>query len=52
MIAVSVTKALQKMKHTTITFNPVSVLPLHTNQSIDLLYKSIDWFLYESNTIT
>ena len=26
------------------------VLPSYRNQSIDLLYKSIDWFLYEGNT--
>ena len=24
-------------------------LPLYRNQSIDLLYKSIDWFLYDGN---
>ena len=28
------------------------VLPAYRNQSIDLLYKSIDWFLYEGNTGT
>ena len=26
------------------------VLPSYRNQSIDLLCKSIDWFLYEGNT--
>ena len=26
------------------------VLPSYRNQSIDFLYKSIDWFLYEGNT--
>ena len=26
------------------------VLPSYRNQSIDLLCKSIDWFLYEDNT--
>ena len=26
------------------------VLPSYRNQSIDLICKSIDWFLYESNT--
>ena len=25
-------------------------LPSHRNQSTDLLYKPIDWFLYEANT--
>ena len=30
----------------------VSVLPSYRNQSIDLLCKSIDWFLYEGNTGT
>ena len=28
----------------------VPVLSLYRNQSIDLLCKSIDWFLYEGNT--
>ena len=28
--------------------NPV--LPSYRNQSIDLLCKSLDWFLYEGNT--
>ena len=26
------------------------VLPSYKNQSLDLLRKSIDWFLYEGNT--
>ena len=26
------------------------VLPSYRNQSIDLMWKSIDWFLYEGNT--
>ena len=26
------------------------VLPSYRNQSIDLLRKTIDWFLYEGNT--
>ena len=26
------------------------VLPSYKNQSIDLLRKSIDWFLFEGNT--
>ena len=26
------------------------VLPSYRNQSIDLLWKSTDWFLYEGNT--
>ena len=26
------------------------MLPSHRNQSIDLLCRSIDWFLYEGNT--
>ena len=30
----------------------VPVLPSYRNQSIDLLSKSIDWFLYEGNTST
>ena len=30
----------------------VPVFPLYRNQSIDLLCKLIDWFLYEGNTIT
>ena len=30
----------------------VPVLPSYRNQSIDLLCKSIDWFLYEGNTGT
>ena len=30
----------------------VQVLPSYRNQSIDLLCKSIDWFLYEGNTGT
>ena len=25
------------------------IFPLYRNQSIDLDYKSIDWFLYEGN---
>ena len=32
--------------------NQVSVLPSYRNQSIDLHSKSIDWFLYEENTVT
>ena len=28
----------------------VPVLPSYRNQSIDLLCKSIDWFLYEGST--
>ena len=28
----------------------MAVLPSYRNQSIDLLCKSIDWFLYEGNT--
>ena len=28
----------------------MAVLPSYRNQSIGLLYKSIDWFLYDSNT--
>ena len=28
------------------------VLPSYRNQLIDLLYKLIDWFLYEGNTGT
>ena len=28
------------------------VLPSYRNQSIDLLCKSIDWFIYEGNTGT
>ena len=28
----------------------VLVLPSYRNQSTDLLCKSVDWFLYESNT--
>ena len=34
------------------TLNPVPVLPLYRNQSIDLFGKSIDWFLYEGNNGT
>ena len=30
----------------------VPVLPPYRNQSIDLLCKSIDWFLHEGNTDT
>ena len=30
----------------------VPVLPSYRNQSIDLLRKSIDWFLYKGNTDT
>ena len=30
--------------------NQMLVLPFYRNQSIDLHSKSIDWFLYESNT--
>ena len=30
----------------------VPLLPSYRNQSIDLLCKSIDWFLYEGNTGT
>ena len=30
----------------------VPVLPSYRSQSIDLLCKSIDWFLYEGNTGT
>ena len=30
----------------------VPVFPSYRNQSIDLLRKSIDWFLYEGNTDT
>ena len=30
----------------------VPVLPSYRNESIDLLCKSIDWFLYEGNTGT
>ena len=26
------------------------VLPLYRNHPIDLLYKSVDWFLYKGNT--
>ena len=26
------------------------VLPLHRNHPIDLLHKSVDWFLYNGNT--
>ena len=26
------------------------VLPLYRNRPIDLLYKSVDWFLYNGNT--
>ena len=29
-------------------FNPV--LPLHRNHPIDLLHKSVNWFLYNDNT--
>ena len=29
-------------------FNPM--LPLYRNHSIDLLHKSVDWFLYNDNT--
>ena len=28
------------------------VLPSYRNQSIDLLYKSFDWFLYEGNAFS
>ena len=36
-----------------INFNPLSaMLPTYRNQSIDLLCKLVDWFLYEGNTGT
>ena len=28
----------------------MTVLPSYRNQSVDLLSKSIDWFLYEGNS--
>ena len=30
--------------------NLMPVLPSYRNQSIDLLFKSTDWFMYEGNT--
>ena len=34
-----------------VNFSPLNpVLPSYRNQSIDLLCKSIEWFLYEGNT--
>ena len=36
---------------TTLTHS-VSVLPSYRNQSIDLMCKSVDWFLYEGNAGT
>ena len=34
----------------TAMISPLSVLPSYRNKSIDLLCKSIDWFLCEGNT--
>ena len=32
-------------------FNQLNaIVALYRNQSIDLLFKSMDWFLYEGNT--
>ena len=32
------------------TINPLNAsVASYRNQSIDLLYKSVDWFLYEGN---
>ena len=36
-----------------LALNPLSVsVPSYRNQSVDLLCKSIDWFLYDGNTGT
>ena len=38
--------------HIEVLSHKVPVLPSYRNQLIDLLWKSIDWFLYEGNTGT
>ena len=47
-----VTNYTQKTLHHVYLTHYVPVLPSYRNQSIDLLCKSIDWFLYEGNTGT
>ena len=41
----TVRKAIFKWTHL------MPVLPSYRNQSIDLLWKSIDWFLYDGYTV-